>query len=1054
MPAGTWNLPDIRKTVPFRGIFNRQSITIFDTTALSDNYFNIIDFPDRFTAGKNLFKLNAANNTLVDGSEVQIEILDFNGNPIYFEPLDYLEQDGTRVIAVYIYPDTAPGLATIYITGRARFNVFEDPILNNPLPFSETPNGGDLYKNYPNLLWTRTINIAPEKFNTTEIIYTQQPKVTVVERVVNYQEPITLNNINVSKPGNGGTITIENIPGNAGVTTANLVNNIYQSKSTTRTLTGEGQASSRTPLGSYGLPFSLGPTFTGVSPSFNVNDSKSIVRELSNNRGTGSSTGVGTGTGVGVGSANVPTTQTSTGITTVTGVSRMTTTGFPLSSSMEGGNILIKNPKLQLQLGTLLTGSKVISVSDIQDLGKDINNFVPTALSAENVEVELSGSIVLVINEVESTTQAKVSQIAGPGHNSPTLTPFKVTLAKSNNGRVRNNGTISNPIAYDITEIKSSTEFTSSHSEPLVYATTEQSQSFAEVVLSNIEPATGDVHKIRTSYKPLGQFGDFISAGDTVLERLELLEDTSSFEGTVAIGQIYNRMGYFTDINDVNTYFIDLADVGAGTPGVINSELTFEPQNFQNAVVITPDNAYDTRINRLGAGIQLKSQYLPEVKMNSNYAVRFKLKCLDDDLSSSFLKYPNNNVTKSEINKPRFDVYISGSSGKGTIQPAANNFTAYRTTKYDIDETLINNFADDNLFGKYIGTVEMEKTSITDVLFNFISTQDQTINISLISRAGKFAVKDIGITADAETGFSPNHARLNIRIPSVYINVPMSFKFEFFDYLGTKADNDVIVFPIKFLGENDVISGTNNLITGSIFIGNTVGSGIEIAGVSSGFIRSVGYEGFLSGSDPNKPGGFLMYTGSVLPDSPDGYTGVGLEIIQDSGSFLRFATADVSNKPAGLDVRTPRFFFGGDDNFISGSDGKIEISSSNFHLANTGDVVMQGTITAEAGGTIGGFTIGADNLTATNFVLNTTDKKLSLGSGNNIFIADADDGIQLGHATFASAPFNVNLSGAMTASNANITGKISATSGDIGGFRIETATISTSNNNLEVNHII
>ena len=109
---------------------------------------------------------------------------------------------------------------------------------------------------------------------------------------------------------------------------------------------------------------------------------------------------------------------------------------------------------------------------------------------------------------------------------------------------------------------------------------------------------------------------------------------------------------------------------------------------------------------------------------------------------------------------------------------------------------------------------------------------------------------------------------------------------------------------------------------------------------------------------------------------------------------------------------------------------------------------MQGTITAEAGGTIGGFTIGSDNLTATNFVLNTTDKKLSLGSGNNIFIADADDGIQLGHATFASAPFNVNLSGAMTASNANITGKISATSGDIGGFSIETATISSSNNNL------
>ena len=47
MPAGTWNLPDIRKTVPFRGIFNRSTIQIFDTTPTSDNYFNIVDFPEK-----------------------------------------------------------------------------------------------------------------------------------------------------------------------------------------------------------------------------------------------------------------------------------------------------------------------------------------------------------------------------------------------------------------------------------------------------------------------------------------------------------------------------------------------------------------------------------------------------------------------------------------------------------------------------------------------------------------------------------------------------------------------------------------------------------------------------------------------------------------------------------------------------------------------------------------------------------------------------------------------------------------------------------------------
>ena len=70
MPAGTWNLPKIRKTVPYRGIKDISTIDIFDTTATSPNYFNVIDFPDRLTSGKNLIKLNAANETLVDDSQI------------------------------------------------------------------------------------------------------------------------------------------------------------------------------------------------------------------------------------------------------------------------------------------------------------------------------------------------------------------------------------------------------------------------------------------------------------------------------------------------------------------------------------------------------------------------------------------------------------------------------------------------------------------------------------------------------------------------------------------------------------------------------------------------------------------------------------------------------------------------------------------------------------------------------------------------------------------------------------------------------------------------
>jgi len=86
-------------------------------------------------------------------------------------------------------------------------------------------------------------------------------------------------------------------------------------------------------------------------------------------------------------------------------------------------------------------------------------------------------------------------------------------------------------------------------------------------------------------------------------------------------------------------------------------------------------------------------------------------------------------------------------------------------------------------------------------------------------------------------------------------------------------------------------------------------------------------------------------------------------------------------------------------------------------------------------GTVNGFQIKGGstptiNLIGGSFTSSTiTGGTLSIGSGNNIFKATSD-GIQLGHATFGSAPFRVTMAGALTASNATISG------GTIGGFSI------------------
>ena len=66
-----------------------------------------------------------------------------------------------------------------------------------------------------------------------------------------------------------------------------------------------------------------------------------------------------------------------------------------------------------------------------------------------------------------------------------------------------------------------------------------------------------------------------------------------------------------------------------------------------------------------------------------------------------------------------------------------------------------------------------------------------------------------------------------------------------------------------------------------------------MAGANSAFMRSVGYTGFQSASLAGE-GGFIIFSGSVLPEAPDDYEGAGLEIHDgntgDDQSFFRFRT--------------------------------------------------------------------------------------------------------------------------------------------------------------------
>jgi len=170
-----------------------------------------------------------------------------------------------------------------------------------------------------------------------------------------------------------------------------------------------------------------------------------------------------------------------------------------------------------------------------------------------------------------------------------------------------------------------------------------------------------------------------------------------------------------------------------------------------------------------------------------------------------------------------------------------------------------------------------------------------------------------------------------VPIPTEQLNDPKTLKLQFLNVDGVKSETELIKSDVVFKGGNVYIAGDQSLITGSFHIGNSIGTGIEMSGQSSGYLKSVGYQGFTSASLGKGPGGFLIWSGSGdLQIGVDQYPGVGMEMVSEGGSSsFFFTTAGGGN----LQVITDDFFIGTEaTQFVSGSNGNIEISSSFFHL--------------------------------------------------------------------------------------------------------------------------
>ena len=592
--------------------------------------------------------------------------------------------------------------------------------------------------------------------------------------------------------------------------------------------------------------------------------------------------------------------------------------------------------------------------------------------------------------------------------NSTTLIPQDEFFVTDKSTGVKYPVSLANPTNAFVTLSLDTTSLTQNES-----VSTTHFRSFADITVGNLRTFSGDVYKAKLYTRSKGTLGDFEPVYETVIESPQLLIDPFSPTG-------FKNTGFFHTQSIIDDYWLTTNGTATKNDDYLIDGVLISGSNFVKGTTTT--------FTTSGSGFELENGVVHTIKFNSFYFKESK------EISSL--------VTE---NKATLKVYLSGSATTGN--------------------------AEEDVF---LGEVDLDTNSPdsgqVDGVFNtFISSNsgDPKTRIRFEVEAGRWVISDVELKPYSETNFNPDYFRMILPMPHPMPKKPDEYDFlvEFYTSDNQIAETFALREDVNFAGAPINIDGDGNLLSGSMYLGNVEGSGIEMHG-GSAYVRTIGYNGFdnVIGSGS---GGFMMFSGSVgtqIQASETGsyeYQGVGLEIVDahtSTNRYLRFRT-----NPSIFEVVTDQFFLGSENgSFVSGALGNIEISSSNFHLTAEGDVTMSGTISATAGN-IGDFQIIEGQISGSNITMNAPKSqifKTDQGPGSDTSAtfdqlrdeyyidftpSGSNDPAGTNYYVKFGPKFMVDKDGLLIASGATFEGSVTASAGLIGGFTTDSSSFHSTN---------
>ena len=655
--------------------YDRGSYLIEDTSATSPNYFEITSFPDVAGGGRYLIKLKGNGANLKINSQIDVEIIDAEGNNMFAEVVDYVDRFDDYYITLEVYDITPRGIATIYLVGEAITDLD-----GNPVPST-------LQSQY-NVRWSRAMSVLPMERNTAELVFSDPPMINIVQVVTPEREFIAAE----AASGSAFSIYTSSID-DWTITSANFKGYDRDFGSSEEILDVRLQNLLLNPL---------------QKPS-TKNSVNSSIREDS--------------TDIQNGYIREYTSRFNTVVTSVNRTIQKDFLGGQFEFFSSESTPTIFEPALP-------------------------NNYTVSGSTADQLKL-FNANIV----EVMTDTSMRITK------------PIEITTLNSQN----------NKRGYTTKQrYKKSSNFTGSvtyipSDAPFAISST-VSQSYLETTFSDLKPISGDVYRIKTSYKRGTSTGDFKLIYDAVVAPVEYLTDAQFPNQTTYAKRDsdFRLTGHFTEDAIANTYWEYLVEtpnsIYLGFIPEINSSSLQESlpieANFNNTGLLTTQfnqNYESNQLYTLGFNVTMDPYTELEIYMNSDPLNTNTL--TPATYTRAFLK--DNNVEKDR------------SPG------AANRFGKF-----------VGRVTNNRAINKAFGRVEFDFTTDAPGLGRPVF-RSRTVNYRNIT--GNVYVSEVSIKPLAINGFSPNLVQFQIPFNNeigeiLAISQSLDFKLEYFDYTGKQSE--------------------------------------------------------------------------------------------------------------------------------------------------------------------------------------------------------------------------------------------------------------------------